>query len=176
MLNYSQKHLNCTMTKYHGLCVLLADNNLHWMKELSWIWWCDSAVPGPVPCRARCSHAGPGFPEGHLTPSQSRHSKLRSRCPAALPPRTRGSLKGVLHEKVMVPVLIKADLQLSHYYMAKEGRRVTKVTSSVGFKYCNSRTHFYGIQILKQQGAFLYFPQKSSPTQDKGSSWLSPGF
>lgn len=38
---------------------------------------------------------------------------------------------------------MRADLQLSHYTMGREGQGVAKETSSTAFKYCNSKTHYF---------------------------------
>ena len=110
-----------------------SDNNLYCMGEVPVIWWGQS------------------------------DSKLRRGRPASLLPRTTGTLKGVLHTEAMGPVLMKADLQLSHYTTGREGRGVTKVTSSTGFKYCNSKIHFF---VFRRRGA----------RHDKGNSLLVTSF
>lgn len=113
ILNYSQKHLTVPWLSTVGCVPLSSDNNLYWM--------------GEVLLRRR----------GQID------SKLRSGRPASLLPRTTGTLKGALHREAKGPVLTKADLQLSHYTTGREGRAVTTVTFSRGFKYCNSKIHFF---------------------------------
>lgn len=88
-------------------------NNLHCMGEVPVIQW------------------------GQIDPT------LRSGHPASLLPRTTGTLNGVPHREVVGPVLMKADLQLSHYTVGREGQGAAKETSSTGFKHCNSKIHCF---------------------------------
>lgn len=97
-----------------------SDNNLYWMGEV------------PVICWGRID------------------SKSRSGRPASLLPRTTGTLKGALQTEVVGPAQMKAALRLSHYTTGREGRGVTKVTSSMGFKYCNKKIHFF---VFHRRGA-----------------------
>lgn len=43
----------------------------------------------------------------------------------------------------MGTLLMKADLQLSHYSVGREGQGVAKETSATAFKYCNSKIHCF---------------------------------
>lgn len=88
-------------------------NNLHCMGEVPVIQW------------------------GQIDPT------LRSGHPASLLPRTTDTLNGVPHREVVGPVLMKADLQLSHYTVGREGQGAAKETSSTGFKHCNSKIHCF---------------------------------
>lgn len=117
-------------------------------------WWLKSSYSVPWPSTmgsASCPSDNNLDQMGEVPVIQGQiDSKLRSRCPASLLPRKAGTLKGVLHTAVTGPVLTKADLQLSHYTAGREGRGVTEVTSSTGFKYCNSKIHFF---VFHRRGA-----------------------
>lgn len=115
ILSYSQKHLTVPWLSTVGCGSFPSDNNLYWMGEVLVIWW------GQIDFKLRIGRS------------------------ASLLPRTTGTLKGVLQTEVKGPVLMKADLQLSHYLTGREGRGVTKV-----FKYSHSKINFF---VFHRRGA-----------------------